>query len=61
VLLYVGDPDKTAELENHPLWKALPAVQNGKVYKLPFDSLTIGGPVIMRQCLDEFVTLVSLH
>jgi iron complex transport system substrate-binding protein len=59
VLLYVGDPDKTAELENHPLWKTLPAVQNANVYKLPFDSLTIGGPVIMRQRLDEFVALVS--
>jgi iron complex transport system substrate-binding protein len=60
VLLYIGDPNKTAEIENHPLWKALPAVQNGKVYKLPFDSLAIGGPVIMRQRLDEFVALVSL-
>jgi iron complex transport system substrate-binding protein len=59
LLLYVGDPEKTAELENHALWKALPAVQNGKVYKLPFDSLTIGGPVIMGQRLDEFVALVS--
>lgn len=58
ILLFSLDEEKGAELENHPLWLEMPAVQKGQVYRLPSDSTALG-PVNMIERLDEFVQTMN--
>lgn len=58
LLVYAGDAAKTAEMENSPLFKSIPAVQKGNVYHLTFDSLMYG-PVNHVKRINEFVEVVT--
>lgn len=58
LLVYGGDPEKTAEMENSPLYKSIPAVQKGNVYHLTFDSL-VYGPVNHVKRINEFVEVLT--
>lgn len=58
VLLFVFDAESGAELERSPLFRSMPAVKQGRVYRLPRDSVAFG-PVNMRTRLDEFVRAVN--
>ena len=60
---YTGttDPagDINAELAKNPVWKQIPAVEEGRSYAFPEGIWTFGGPRSAQQALDAYVDLLT--
>ncbi|MEK8127284.1 ABC transporter substrate-binding protein [Paenibacillus filicis] len=50
-----GAEDKTKELLDNPLWKSLPAVKNGHVYEINFETWMKSGPIADSKKIDDVV------
>ncbi len=49
------DGDVLAELQKNDIWRALPAVAEGRVYAFPAGIWTFGGPRSAEQVIDAYV------
>lgn len=64
-LFYTGTKDPTAsddvmtELAKNPVWKALPAVADGRITGFPSGIWTFGGPRSGEQIIDAYVAAVT--
>jgi iron complex transport system substrate-binding protein len=58
LVLVVFDPDRAAEVESNAVFKAMPAVKLGNVYRLSSDSVSLG-PVNMMKRLEEFIQILT--
>lgn len=57
LVLISFDPDRSAEIEDNPVFKQVPAVKLGNVYRLPADSTSLG-PINMMKRLQEFMEVL---
>ncbi|WP_305785546.1 iron-siderophore ABC transporter substrate-binding protein [Symbioplanes lichenis] len=62
MLIYAGEevPDSyVPELEKSPIWKALPAVKEGRAYSFPDGVWGAGGPKSNEQAIDAYVKILT--
>lgn len=63
MILYTGtvDPagDILAELAENPIWKAMPAVEDGRIQAFPIGTWTFGGPRSTQQIIDAYVDVLT--
>ncbi|MNI84200.1 Fe(3+)-citrate-binding protein YfmC precursor [compost metagenome] len=48
-----GSEDKTKQLLDNPLWKNLPAVKQGHVYEVNFETWMKSGPIADGKKIDD--------